>query len=873
MWIKRNRFLWISFALFAILSCQVTSPFQEQGSPNGSSPTSSNSPAVTATGPEFVIAQTPPEAKVNGFFQNTKSPQEVDYCITYTNHDATHAQFDSMFQITAYDSSGNSLGTGGDVVGWIMPGQSLPFYGMMFLNSNGPVARIDVQAQDPGELAAPPGGNPNPLTAVGANEEVIQEQPEVIGSIHNNLKQNLLNVDVTAMAFDANNQLVDVSQGSLPFVRAGQQAAVEVDLHTNALPARIELYPYPNRLAEFVDAEGPALNVEKESALLTSPGQVEATFIVKNNASQSYASTPYIASVVDAQGNPLAVDTGELPLIFPNDRAAYTTQIPISEESQPASLQVQVLALPDSDPANQAVSSVNRNPISINQVQYQPNPVQNGNVTAQVTNISSHFLDSIDLTAELYDSNGQIVGTGTTRATALHAGGHTQVSVPVDVKGDVAKTELFATVDAGELVATPGAGSVTPGGSQDTPAPVASAPQILTQWFEQPKNTPSILNYAFLLENPNASSDLQNLTIQATAYDSTGSVLNSNTDTIGQLPAGQRLGVVETMVIKSETQVARLDLALTDPGQPQAAAGATLLQATQVSYTRYQNSAVVSGLITSTFPQEITGVSINALVFDSTGKIVSAATDPSYTYFVPANGQAPVAVSVPASDQAVKAEVYPVYSPDQVVPPTPPGLQPLRLTATGFIQDSETPANVWVTFIVQNPNSGQGITQANWQVAVYDTGGALLATISSAGSNPLSALYPDSSTCKFAYLQVPAESRVARAQVQLDQGQAVATSGQSPLVADKVTYLTGTPPQVSSLVTNKSTNDLSYVYVDAVLLDAAGNIVGGGSGRIESLAANSQAPVIIDLTTSSEFSGTPASIEVYPHIDTIPGSP
>jgi len=88
-----------------------------------------------------------------------------------------------------------------------------------------------------------------------------------------------------------------------------------------------------------------------------------------------------------------------------------------------------------------------------------------------------------------------------------------------------------------------------------------------------------------------------------------------------------------------------------------------------------------------------------------------------------------------------------------------------------------------------------------------------------------------------------------------------------------VTYLTGTPPQVSSLVTNKSTNDLSYVYVDAVLLDAAGNIVGGGSGRIESLAANSQAPVIIDLTTSSEFSGTPASIEVYPHIDTIPGSP
>jgi len=359
-----------------------------------------------------------------------------------------------------------------------------------------------------------------------------------------------------------------------------------------------------------------------------------------------------------------------------------------------------------------------------------------------------------------------------------------------------------------------------------------------------------------------------------TAYDQTGLVLNSNTANVDLLPAGQRMAVVKTMVFAGSKTVDKLGITLTNPGQPRSAAKSQApLQQTQVTITHYKEEAIVSGLISNSMGVGVTGVTFSALVFDAGGQIVGAGEDASNRYFIPASGQTAVAMKVNARDTGVRAEIFPII---QAVGPALPviaNLKPLVLSSAGFNQNPEKTTDISVTFVVENPNLGQAISGANWEVALYSETGALLSTSSSGNFNQLSVLYPNSKTCKIAYLNVPKESHVAKAVVQMDLGQSNEVAGQSHLQVEKIAYFATPLPRVTGQILNSGTKEFTTVNVDAVVYDESGNIVGSGSNRLERIMANNQIPIEIPVTMIAAFSGTPARVEIYPHIDTLETNP
>ena len=309
------------------------------------------------------------------------------------------------------------------------------------------MAHIDVQAEDPGHLSPPPGGINNPLTAEKVTFYLDDEIPDVTGTIHNNLNQAMSDISVTALAYDANDQLVDAGTANLPFILAGQETAVEVPLNLTEKPARVELLPYLSGDTEFLNAEAPIFTVEKAGALLQDNDQVEAIIVTKNSAAHTYENIHYVASLYDAQGHVLATFAGGIPYIIPNGRAAQILDMDIPEGTSVARLVVQCVP-PDSESDTTVAAWITANPLVVSQVKFQPDANQISTVTANLTNTFDQGLSYLDIQAVLYDSTGQIIGGGSPEfdnGSIIPAGCTTQVDIPVDFKGQVASEEVFAS--------------------------------------------------------------------------------------------------------------------------------------------------------------------------------------------------------------------------------------------------------------------------------------------------------------------------------------------------------------------------------------------------------------------------------------------
>jgi hypothetical protein len=540
MQLQRVRFLWIGFILLAMLACQLLSPSK------GEEPAQAV-PSDLGETPEFQYASEPPEARLDWFKQDDFDPKYLRYCITYTNHDHSRAQFLSSFQITAYDADGNQLGETTELTGWILPGQSLPVAGAVYLSTDGKVDRLEVQAESPGQVAPPPGKKESFLSIENAQIILINKTVYAVGALRNDSDKTLTNVMVTALVYDSSDKLIDAEYTTLLFVPAGQQTAVQVDLEVSTEAARVELYPYLGQSAEFWDAQSPSLTVEKAAALQNVDGLVEAIFVVKNSAARAYAGSFYNISLYDAQDKPVAAETGEIAFIFAGSRTAETTTVSYPSGTKIARMDVQVQPRSDNDWVNQQAAAVTTpDPLTFEQVQYKPDPSHfDDKVTLLVKNGSSQTVDAMGAAALLYNTAGQIVGGGETPVGILPAGGQTQLEIHVNAKGEVDKIEVIPFYY--HAPAAPGAADappVSPGDAQETSTPSAEAPRILSQWFAQSTENRAWVDFAFLVENPNPTLELLGTEYQAVVYDQAGTVLGSTKGWIPLLPAGGRQGVV-----------------------------------------------------------------------------------------------------------------------------------------------------------------------------------------------------------------------------------------------------------------------------------------------------------------------------------------
>jgi hypothetical protein len=678
-----------------------------------------------------------------------------------------------------------------------------------------------------------------------------------------------MGVDVTALAYDASGNLVDAALERLRFIPAGQQAAIEIYFHIiSEPPARVELYPQLSDF-ELFDAQANPLVVEKTGAQLSGDSIVQSVFVFQNHAARAYAGSFYRVSLYDAQGQALAAAGGEIAFMPPGSRTARINHLAFPKGAAVSRVDVQMLPRPEDDSANQDAAGVTAVLPTFEGAQYTPkvSEFEGAKVTVLANNPSGQTLDSLGAAAVLYDASGLIVGGGETNLGILPAGGQTPLEIRVEARGEVAQVEVLPIFySAPAPSASSGGQPASSDGPQNTPAPSARAPQVLSSWFAPNSFNSGIVDFAFLIENPNLELELHDLEYQAVLFDAGGLVLGSTTGYIDLLPAGGRLGEVAVIIVENSADAARVEVSIADPGQSQPAAGPPALLVGAASYAHYQEYDLVTGMAENTLDQEVSGVQVNALVFDATGQIVGAGRGFGEN-FVPAGGATPLAVRVYSSGEVARAELYPVYTWIEISPNTLEGIQPLQVSAAGYAQSQQNPADVLVAFVVENPNSSQTIYAANYVVSLYDQAHNLLATATSE-MDPLSFVYPGGKAAMDARLNVPGETQVDRVEVSLGQGQ-VQDGLQNPLRGDKPAYFAEPFPKVTGLVLNTSAEEFKRVNVVAVLYDSDDRIIGGGSTSIGSVPANGQVPVEIMVNSA----GAPARVELYPGIDTFGMNP
>ena len=165
---------------------------------------------------------------------------EVGYGFIVENPNADQPFESSLYQVSAYDDSGNVVGADNGIMSLILGGQKLGVGGTISVPDGHFPTRIEVQVLK---------GDPSSTSATQIfSTENVKFVPDsyfskITGVVKNLTDQTLDNVEVSAIAYDASGNIIGGGYGYVDFVPANSQSAAETSVTVNGTPATVELYP------------------------------------------------------------------------------------------------------------------------------------------------------------------------------------------------------------------------------------------------------------------------------------------------------------------------------------------------------------------------------------------------------------------------------------------------------------------------------------------------------------------------------------------------------------------------------------------------------------------------------------------------------
>jgi hypothetical protein len=185
------------------------------------------------------------------------------------------------------------------------------------------------------------------------------------------------------------------------------------------------------------------------------------------------------------------------------------------------------------------------------------------------------------------------------------------------------------------------------------------------------------------------------------------------------------------------------------------------------------------------------------------------------------------------------------------VPPLPPS-HLARVAESGF---GQTGRQAGFAFVVENPSATAAVERTAYVVAAYDPAGTILG----AESGVVEVLLPQQRVGIGGTLFVPGGTQVSRVEVQLTGGTAAPVAGRQAYTSMQVAYAPGPIPYVRGVVLRPTVTAAAEVWLNAVLYDATGRIIGGGfavAGIIDHLGL--PRPVEVPVTSA----GAPARVKL-----------
>lgn len=170
--------------------------------------------------------------------------------ILVRNPNTGYALENSRYRITGFDAAGNVVATDEGYIEVLLPGQTLGIGGSLFAAGDSPIATTEALVKA-GDFIA------SDSTAIFTTENVAYVpgdfSSEVTGTILNPHNAEVSDLRVSAVAYDAADQIIGGGFTFLDFVPAAGSAAASVPVTTNGEPARVELYAALSALSQVGD--------------------------------------------------------------------------------------------------------------------------------------------------------------------------------------------------------------------------------------------------------------------------------------------------------------------------------------------------------------------------------------------------------------------------------------------------------------------------------------------------------------------------------------------------------------------------------------------------------------------------------------------
>lgn len=203
----------------------------------------------------------------------------------------------------------------------------------------------------------------------------------------------------------------------------------------------------------------------------------------------------------------------------------------------------------------------------------------------------------------------------------------------------------------------------------------------------------------------------------------------------------------------------------------------------------------------------------------------------------------------------------PTPTPFPTLPPLPTATPvpaftgaPVVLLGQGFGRGTGNVSSreVGYAFLVNNPNSDLTALDVGYQLVLYDASGMAVGT----DQGLVRRVLPGQRLGIGNRLYASADAMPVRLETRLTTGGFTREPAPVALVGEAATYRDG---RVSGDIRNDADSTAPLTLVSAITYDAAGQIVGGGSGQVVTVPANGRVAVEVPVVTT----GVPQRVELY----------
>jgi hypothetical protein len=383
------------------------------------------------------------------------------------------------------------------------------------------------------------------------------------------------------------------------------------------------------------------------------------------------------------------------------------------------------------------------------------------------------------------------------------------------------------------------------------------------EWSFQDPDFPTNFNYVLSFSNPNGDLAVINAEYQVIAYDASDRVLASADLIVPVLYPGEKTYVSGYSISLPEGVTAdHLEVIKRSAGEARSLQGSNPLVPEKVRYYPDEYNATATGLIRNTSQQEsISNYLVTGVAFNAAGAVVGTGSS-TYNGVLPAEAVRPVQLTMSVSEEPSEVLFFPFVDYAWGTIEAAAGGDSLELIAAGATQNEYN--QVGVGLIARNPTE-HAFSGVSYKIGLFDADGFLLNM--TYGSLPY--IFPAEQVGGNTWSSIPEGTTLDHVEVYFDPVASDAYDfwdlesfgiNANPFSATSISFFDDQySPKVTAMINNAYTGVLSAI-VSAVVYDASGVIIGGGTGYVSDVAGGSSAAVEIYLT----FSGKVDKVELYP---------